>query len=480
MWNPPRPQVLLRTRRLAPLAAAVFLAACAPLQTRQSLQAANALTQPQTGAPLQLQRDQAQRQQAQTQIDALLRQPLAADDAVRIAVLGSPALQALIAQAQADSAASTQDARLTNPLFSFERLLIGGGGVEITRSLSIGLLDLLTQPTRARIDTARQEQLRLRLASEVLRLAAQARMAWVRAVAAQQIAAYDRDVVGATQATATLAARMQQAGNFTRLDAAQQGLFAADSQLSLNRAELAATQTRETLVRALGLSPEQATHLVLPTQLPKPPAELPAPTAGPLQAALDARLDVPLARAEFDAQAQAAALVRNTSLIDHVEVGGVRKTYSDAPAQNGFDLTLPLPVFDLGDARRSAVADAVLAARNRALATAQDAASQLREADALRRSAWQQQRITQDNIVPLAQTVLDESQLRYNGMLIGTFQLVAAAQTQVQAVRAAIGAQRDFWLADAAWQAAQLGVDLGAAVAPDAATASAAPTAAGH
>ncbi|MGC8701972.1 MAG: TolC family protein [Thiomonas sp.] len=265
MWNPPRPQVLLRTRRLAPLAAAVFLAACAPLQTRQSLQAANALTQPQTGAPLQLQRDQAQRQQAQTQIDALLRQPLAADDAVRIAVLGSPALQALIAQAQADSAASTQDARLTNPLFSFERLLIGGGGVEITRSLSIGLLDLLTQPTRARIDTARQEQLRLRLASEVLRLAAQTRMAWVRAVAAQQIAAYDRDVVGAAQATATLAARMQQAGNFTRLDAAQQGLFAADSQLSLNRAELAATQTREALVRALGLSPEQATHLVLPT-----------------------------------------------------------------------------------------------------------------------------------------------------------------------------------------------------------------------
>ncbi|MGC8701973.1 MAG: TolC family protein [Thiomonas sp.] len=199
-----------------------------------------------------------------------------------------------------------------------------------------------------------------------------------------------------------------------------------------------------------------------------------------MQAALEARLDVQLARAEFDAQAQAAALVRNTSLIDHVEVGGVRKTYSDAPAQNGFDLTLPLPVFDPGDARRSAVADAVLAARNRALATAQDAASQLREADALRRSAWQQQRITQDNIVPLAQTVLDESQLRYNGMLIGTFQLVAAAQTQVQAVRAAIAAQRDFWLADAAWQAAQLGVDLGATAAPDAATASAAPTAAGH
>ncbi|MDD4887348.1 MAG: TolC family protein, partial [Thiomonas sp.] len=220
MWNKSRPQVRLRTLRLAPLAAAVLLAACAPLQTRQSLQAVSAITQPHTGAPLQLQRNAAQRQDAQAQIDALLARPLGGDDAVRIALLGSPALQALIAQAQADSAASTGFARLSNPVFGFERLL-QGGGVEITRALSFGLLDLLTLPRRSRIDAAQQEQIRLALARDVLRTAAQARTAWVLAVAAQQTAAYDRDVEDAAQATATLAERMRQAGNFTRLDAAQ-------------------------------------------------------------------------------------------------------------------------------------------------------------------------------------------------------------------------------------------------------------------
>ncbi|SCC92159.1 Outer membrane efflux protein [Thiomonas sp. X19] len=473
--------VLSRTARTTLPFGALLLAACAPLQTQNNLRAANAIAQPHTGQTVELQTTADAHAEAQRRIDALLGKPLSADDAVRVALLGSPALQALIAQTQADSAASTQSARLSNPVFGFERLLIGGGGVEITRSLSIGLLDLLTFPSRSRIDSARQEQLRLTLASEVLRTAAQARMAWVRAVAAQQSAAYNRDVEDAAQATATLAARMQQAGNSTKLDAAQQALFAADSRQQSNRAELATTQSREALVRALGLSPEQAARLALPAQLPAVPRQLPAASARPLQTALDTRLDVQLARADYTATALAAGLVRNTSLIDHVELGGVHKTYSDAAPQNGFDLILPLPLFDLGDARRSAAADRALAARNRAIATAQNAASQLRETDAALRHAWQQQDISRQQIVPLAQSVLDENQLRYNGMLIGVFQLVAAAAAQAQAVRGGIAAQRDYWLADAGWQAAQLGVDVGLSAALDNPSASAAsPSAAGH
>ncbi len=477
---PPLVAALSRTARTTLPLGVLVLAACAPLQTQNNLRAANNIVQAHTGLAVELQATAGAHAEAQRQIDALLGKPLSADDAVRVALLGSPALQALIAQTQADSAASTQSARLSNPVFGFERLLIGAGAVEITRSLSIGLLDLLTFPTRSRIDTARQEQLRLMLAGEVLRTAAQARMAWVRAVAAQQSAAYNRDVEDAAQATATLAASMQQAGNFTKLDAAQQALFAADSRQQRNRAEMASTQTREALVRALGLSPEQAAHLALPAQLPAVPKPVPATGTTPLQTALDTRLDVQLARADFTATAVAAGLARNTSLIDHVELGGLRKTYSDATPQNGFDLILPLPLFDLGDARRSAAADRVLAARNRTIATAQNAASQLREADAALRHAWQQHDISRQQIVPLAQTVLDENQLRYNGMLIGVFQLVAAAAAQAQAVRGGIAAQRDYWLADASWQAAQLGIDAGTSTALDNPSAGAASPAAGH
>jgi len=39
--------------------------------------------------------------------------------------------------------------------------------------------------------------------------------------------------------------------------------------------------------------------------------------------------------------------------------------------------------------------------------------------------------------------------LRYNGMLIGVFELLADARAQIASVNAAIDALRDFWIAQA-------------------------------
>ena len=44
----------------------------------------------------------------------------------------------------------------------------------------------------------------------------------------------------------------------------------------------------------------------------------------------------------------------------------------------------------------------------------------------------------------------DENLLRYNGMLIGVFELLADNREQISSVIAAINAQQQFWLADAA------------------------------
>jgi hypothetical protein len=70
--------------------------------------------------------------------------------------------------------------------------------------------------------------------------------------------------------------------------------------------------------------------------------------------------------------------------------------------------------------------------------------------------------------------ISEESLLRYNGMLIGVFELLADARESVAAVNAAIDAQRDFWLADANLQAAQNGAAAGMRTAAGAAPAMAA------
>jgi outer membrane protein TolC len=86
---------------------------------------------------------------------------------------------------------------------------------------------------------------------------------------------------------------------------------------------------------------------------------------------------------------------------------------------------------------------------HRAAETAVNARSEVREAYGAWRSAYDIARLHQEAIVPLRREIADENVLRYNGMLISVFELLADARVQIASVNAAIQAKRDFWLAQA-------------------------------
>jgi len=69
-------------------------------------------------------------------------------------------------------------------------------------------------------------------------------------------------------------------------------------------------------------------------------------------------------------------------------------------------------------------------------------------------------------VVPLRKTISEENLLRYNGMLIGVFELLADARDQIHSVIAAIAAAEQFWLSDAALQASLLGKPTVTSVGP--------------
>ncbi|HYO95812.1 MAG TPA: hypothetical protein VER33_14925, partial [Polyangiaceae bacterium] len=50
-------------------------------------------------------------------------------------------------------------------------------------------------------------------------------------------------------------------------------------------------------------------------------------------------------------------------------------------------------------------------------------------------------------LLPLKQKVLDETQLQYNAMAAGAFQLLAAKRDQVESASAYIDQLREYWLA---------------------------------
>ena len=49
--------------------------------------------------------------------------------------------------------------------------------------------------------------------------------------------------------------------------------------------------------------------------------------------------------------------------------------------------------------------------------------------------------------MPIRQTIVDQTQLTYNAMLVGPFQLLQAKRDQVEAATAYIGALETYWLA---------------------------------
>ena len=463
------------------LAAAILvLAGCASIDIDETLADTNNANSTFTGGKLELSRTDAQRQARSKLSGELLAKPLGMDDAVQLALTNSPAVQTLLAQSWADMAQASQNGRIANPLFTFERITFGSE-LEIGRLLSFGLLDLLTLPRRMGIAQGQVAQARVQLTSSVIDQVTQVRQAWVRAVAAQQLLQYANQVNASAQASAELARRMQQVGNFSKLQRARQQAFYADSVAQLASSQHAATAAREELTRLLGLTDEQAGQLKLPERLPDLPKEA-RQSAAVSATATEQRLDVQMARMQLDVAGKSQGLNLITSLID-VELGIRRDTVFDNDAgtstpRKGYELGIRLPIFDWGSAKRDAMNAQSLAAANRYEGTVRGASSQLRESYSAYRTAYDVAKHYRDEIVPLRKAMSDENTLLYNGMFISVFELLADMRDQISSVTAAINAGQQFWLADAALAASMTGKPVSSAMSAPAASGSGA--AGGH
>jgi outer membrane protein TolC len=437
----------------------VVLSGCATVAVNQNFEAVQQQVQTRLGVQPRWLRTDGDRADAAAQANRLLAAPLQSDDAVRIAVTYSPAMQALLADAAAMSANATQSARLPNPVFTFERLIRREDGQvdkDIGRMLGFSLLDILLLPARREIADTQQAQLRLKSAADVVQIASDTRQTWVRAVAAQQSLVYFEQVNQAAEAGAELARRMRAVGNFSKLQHAREQLFYADATAQLARARQMQLATREALVRHLGLDAAQAAQLRLPDRLPDLPEKIKSADEV-ARVALESRLDVQMAKQELTVLATNLGANRITSMVDGLHLAGVRNSETGKPAQKGFEMELPIPLFDFGDARRGAAHATYLAAVNRTAQLAVDAASQVRETYGAYHTAHDLARHYTQEVVPLRKIVSDELLLKYNGMLTGVFELLADAREQISTVTQSIDAQRDFWIADAALQSTLLG-----------------------
>jgi len=448
---------------------AVLLAAltgCASFSPDGGFGVVQQLTAERLGTPVQLAwaRQPGDLDPIGRRVDELLARPLGMDDAVQLALLNNRGLQAAYARLGITEAELVQAGRLPNPGIRFGRMT-QGDEVELERGLHVNLARLLALPLVQRVEARRLDQVRSAVAMQVLSLAADTRKAWVLAVAAEESVRYSRQVMQAAEAGAELARRMAQVGNFNKLQQAREQGFYADAALNLARAEQQQRAARERLTRLLGLWGDQ-TGFRLPERLPDLPSQ-PRELPDIERIALSQRLDVAAARSGAEATAHNLGLTRTTRFVNVLELGLVRNSSNEAPTQKGWEIGLELPLFDWGDARVARAEGLYMQALHQAAETAINARSQVRQAYGAYRSAWDIARHQRDEIVPLRARIAEENLLRYNGMLIGVFELLADARAQIASVNAAIDALRDFWIAQSDLDMALVGQpDLSAAALP--------------
>ena len=451
-WRP-------RTRLTLAALALFVLGGCATVSNDAGFGPVEQTAKDRLGKDVKWARSDADRDAIDKRVAKLLEQPLSADDAVQIALLNNKGLQASFSELGISEADRVQAGRLPNPGFSFGRLT-QGSSIEIDRSIQFNLARLLMLLTINQIESRRFEQTRGAVALSVLSLASETRKAYYLAVAADETGRYMLQVQTAAEAGAELARRQTQAGNWNKLQQAREQSFYADAALNQARSQLVITVARERLTRLMGLWGQQ-TQFRLPERLPdlpKAPNDLPDIE----QTAMAQRMDVQAAKLGTEQVAKNLGLTRATRFINVLEAGAVRNSYNDAPTQRGYTISVELPLFDWGGARVAKAEAVYMQAVNRTAETAVNARSEVRGAYTNYRTSYDIARHFRDEIVPLQRRISEENQLRYNGMLIGVFELLADARSQITSVNGAIEALRDFWLAQADLDTSLIGPAAGA------------------
>ena len=434
---------------MAPAILASVLAGCASFSPDAGMGEVNNVVAPQLGtATLKVGTDEAAAE-AGARTRALLKSPLSAEAAVRVALLNNKGLQASYNALGIAEAVMVQTSLPPSPTISLSRIATPVE-LDIERRIVADILALATLPARAEIAAQRFREAQLRAAEDTLKVAAATRRRYYRAVAAAEtVAALDR-AAGAAETAAKLAKKLGATGAMNKLDQARQDAFHADVVTQLDVARQDAATTRERLVRAMGLSDDRLAFK-LPQSLPALPKR-PRALAAVEVDAIGSRVDLQIARLQADTIAKSYGLTNATRFISLLEVAGVSRTQHDASGAHGTggggELDLQIPIFDFGEARVREARETYMQAVNRLREKAVNVRSEAREAYRAYRYRYDIAEHFRRDVLPLRKTISDETMLRYGAMQIDVFALLSETRLRIAANISAIEAQRNFWLAD--------------------------------
>ncbi len=193
-------------RALLPLAA-LGLSGCASFSPDSGMGAVSAITDQAIRKEMAFIRSADDAEAASGKVKKLRSRPLSTEAAVQVALLNNKGLQAAYDELALAETDLVEASLPPNPVFSVSRIS-GDGASEVERQIVGDILALATLPFRSDIARDRFRAAQLKAALQTLRLAAEVRRAYVRAVAANEMVGLLTEAKSTAEATAQLASKL--------------------------------------------------------------------------------------------------------------------------------------------------------------------------------------------------------------------------------------------------------------------------------
>lgn len=395
----------------------------------------------------------------------LLREPLTADAAVRIALLNNRELRASLRELGVARGQLVQAGLLPNPVVQFDvrRPTDRTQPLQTDFLAEYDLTRLVLAPLRAGAARADLEAARYRSAASVIEVGFNVRAGFYAFQAAQQRQAIATRMLDALAAGRDAARALFAAGNVPELDVATQEVAYESARATVAELELDTLDRRERLVRLLGVHGEETAWAVR-APLPPAPDKVDVPPDVERRA-LQASLELAETRSRLEAAARRTGLARTEGWLPDISVD-VHLEQDNRSRELGGGARISVPIFDRRQgtiAAREAEFDALM---ERYHGAAVDIRSAAREARNRLASAHARARQFQEIIVPARQRVIAQTLLQYNAMQVGVFQLLEARRQQLDAELAYVETLRELWTAKGTLDALLAGRRVGAPAAP--------------
>ncbi|HYP86771.1 MAG TPA: TolC family protein [Polyangiaceae bacterium] len=373
----------------------------------------------------------------------LLARPLTVDTAARVALLKNRAAKAAaetLGIAQAELAGVK---RLPNPELHGALRFRKNKDTDIELTATIDVSALLFTLSRASAAEAEVAAAKLEAVGTLVDLSFDARRAFVEYQAALELLELRKTVLAAFEASALAAERLHEAGNVTALHLASEQAMREEARLALTQARAEAATAREQLNGAMGIV-EQGVSWRAAAHLPELPPTEPALTELENEA-LRANVEVAAAKQRYTAASKQAGIANVSGWLPELKAGVSAErddTWGVGPA-----VVLGVPLFyqgqgEVGVARARMKREQHLYASE--TVQVRDRSRAVRARLEAARAGVQHEKSV---VLPLRERVVEQTQLEYNGMLVGVFQLLEAKRQQLSAAEQYLDLRRRYWLA---------------------------------